>query len=310
MVSQLALKDTLQTMPLPDRQMFTGALKTFQLASKDNAEVLAFLAQRPLHNVIMSGLVRDNGLVSPLNRGTFYACRDVENRLAGVALMGHATYVEAYAAAALDEFAQLAQENSHATHMILGESAQISRLWQGYQKAGKSVRRVCRESMLEMRWPLAVREAVRGLRLATLDDLIYVMPVQATMAEEESGVNPLETDPLGFRLRCARRIEQNRVWVWVEDGQLLFKADILADTPEVSYLEGVYVASEARGKGYGIRCFAQLSRQLLARTQSLCLLVNEQNQTALQFYRRAGFKLRGQLDTIFLNRTEARDCSS
>ena len=34
------------------------------------AEALAFLAAEPLHNVYMSGFIRDNGLVSPLNRGT------------------------------------------------------------------------------------------------------------------------------------------------------------------------------------------------------------------------------------------------
>jgi predicted GNAT family acetyltransferase len=132
-----------------------------------------------------------------------------------------------------------------------------------------------------------------------------LLPVHAQMAFEESGVNPLEKDPNGFRLRCARRIEQGRVWVLIENGQLLFKADIMADTPDVTYLEGIYVAPEVRGNGIGRRCLSQLTRNLLARTKSVSLLVNEMNETASAFYQKAGFKLRAHYDTIFLQQVSA-----
>src|SRR5436309_3200537 len=79
-----------------------------------------------------------------------------------------------------------------------------------------------------------------NLRQATLDDIEQIMPVHAQIAFEESGVNPLERDPEGFRRRTARRIEQGRVWVWTEGGRLIFKADVIADTPEAIYIEGVY----------------------------------------------------------------------
>jgi len=134
--------------------------------------------------------------------------------------------------------------------------------------------------------------------------LNLIMPVHAEMAFEESGVNPLERDPVGFRLRCARRIEQERVWVWSEGGNLIFKADIISDTPEVIYLEGLYVHPEERGKGYGLRCLSQLGRSLLARAGSVCVLVNEQNQRGQNFYRRAGYKLQSCYDTIYLRNSE------
>ena len=65
-----------------------GHVTVTKLDDCNRQEVLVFLAKRPLHTVIMSSFVRDNGLVSPLNRGTFYACRDEEGRLVGVALIG------------------------------------------------------------------------------------------------------------------------------------------------------------------------------------------------------------------------------
>ena len=122
------------------------------------------------------------------------------------------------------------------------------------------------------------------------------------MAYEESGVNPIDVDLAGFRMRCARRIEHGRVWVLVEGGNLLFKADIASDTPESVYLEGVYVDPASRQRGYGLRCLSQLGRNLLERSKAVSALVNEQNLPAQALFQKAGYKLRGLYDTVFLER--------
>ena len=282
----------------------SGALTVQTLTAGQEDEVLAFLNARPTHTVFMMGMIRDNGLQSIFNRGTFYACRNVEGKLEGVALIGHATLIEARTEAALQAFAIAAQDCQH-THMIMGEMERVEGFWNYYSEAGQAPRLACRELLFEQRWPVQVLEMVRGLRPATLDDLELVMPVQAEMAFAESGINPMETDPLGFRLRCGRRIEQGRVWVFVENGRLIFKADIMSDTSEVVYLEGIYIAPEERGKGYGLRCLSQLSRNLLARTKSVCLLVNELNQAAHGFYQKAGYKMTALYDTIFLQQSSS-----
>lgn len=269
------------------------------LTDDNCAEALDFLSARPIHTVYMAGLIRDNGLVSPLNRGSFYGCRDASGRLTGVALIGHITAIEAVEEAAIEAFARLAQEYERA-HAIFGESAMVSRFWNYYARGGQPLRVACREVLFAQTWPVETREAV-SLRLATGDDLEMVMPVHAAMAFEESGVNPLEKDPEGFRRRTGRRIEQGRVWVLVEDGRLIFKADVISETPDATYIEGVYVSPEERRKGYGVRCMSQLSRTLLERTRSICLLVNEHNLGAHGLYHKAGYKVRGQYDTIFLS---------
>ena len=51
--------------------------------------------------------------------------------------------------------------------------------------------------------------------------------------------------------------------MWVEDGTLMFKADVITDTPEVVYLEGVWVDPSERGNGNGLRCMSQLNREFL-----------------------------------------------
>jgi uncharacterized protein len=270
------------------------------------SEVISFLAGRPVEAVVMSSLIRDNGLESPFNRGTFYACRDAAGRLEGVALIGHATFVDARTDAALKAFALLAQEQRDA-HMILGEQVQVSRFWDFYAPAGQIPRVFCRDLMFEQRWPVDAREPVLGLRRATLDDLMLIMPIHAAMAYEESGVNPMDVDFHGFRMRCARRVENGRVWIMVENGELIFKTDIASETPECIYIEGVYVDRASRQMGHGLRCLSQLGRLLLGRSDSVCALVNERNLAAQALFLKAGYKLRGYYDTIFLEREGAEN---
>lgn len=270
-----------------------------KLTSEYETEVLEFLARRPIHNVGMIGFIRDNGLVSPLNRGAFYACRNRSGELEGVALIGHATLMDTKTDRALEAFADLAR-NSATKHMIMGEQEQIETFWSYYSEDEQGIRRVCREHLFQLTWPVPVHERVPELRLATPDDIELLMPIHARMALEESGVDPLESDPAGFRERCARRIEQNRTWVWTEQGRVAFKADVVADTSDVVYLEGIWVAEEMRNSGCGLRCLSQLSRELLQETKSICVLVNDDNRLAQALYDRAGFKRIALYDTIFI----------
>lgn len=285
-----------ETQYLPTAEV---SVSVARLTNQDRNEVLAFLAERPIHTVCMVGFIRDNGLQSPLNRGTFYGCRNSEGRLEGVALIGHTTLIEIRTDRALKEFAPVAQVCTN-TFMIMGEQERIEQFWNSYADEGQEIRLICRELLFELRRPPQVRVRVEGLRLATVDDLDVIAPVHAAMAEAESGVNPLIVDPVGFRQRCARRIEKGRVWVLVEDGQLIFKADIQADTPDVIYLEGIFVNSAKRGQGIGRACLAQLTQSLLKSSKSVCLLVNENNQSAQAFYRLSNFKLRGYYYTTFM----------
>ena len=270
-----------------------------ELNASHEREVMDFLARRPIHTVGMVGLIYDNGLVSPFNRGTFYGCRNLQDQLEGVALIGHATLMETTSDRALEALAKIAQTCTTG-HMIMGEQERINEFWDYYAEAGQQMRRACREQLFELRWPVEARAEVPGLRLATAADLELIIPVQAEMAFDESGVNPLERDPEGFRQRCARRIEQGRTWISVEAGKLIFKADIVADTSSVIYLEGIWTRTEQRSQGFGLRCMSQLARLLLCRTQSICVLVNENNTKAQNFYQRAGYKRRAVYDTIFL----------
>ncbi|HYX28565.1 MAG TPA: GNAT family N-acetyltransferase [Pyrinomonadaceae bacterium] len=269
-----------------------------ELGRHEEAEVVEFLSARPLHTAFMMGLIRDNGLLSPKNRGSFYGSRNRSGQLEAVALIGHATMVEAHTESSLIAVARVAR-NCNNTHLIRGEQQSIKIFWTYFSGNATEPRAVACESLFELS-ELPSQCPDLTLRPATMSDFDKVVTVNASMALEECGSSPLQRDPNGFRKRTARRIEQNRVWVLVENNRLVFKADVVSATPEVTYLEGIYVHPEERRQGHASRCLTKLSSMLLATTKSICLTVNDQNKQAVALYEKVGFKFHSNYETIYL----------
>lgn len=269
-----------------------------ELCRSDEAEVIEFLSARPLHTVFMLGLIRDNGLLSPKNRGSFYGSRSPVGQLEAVALIGHATLVEAHTEHSLIGFARVAR-NCRNAHLIRGEQESIKTFWTYYAGAGSDPRAVMCEHLFVLGDSPAEVEDV-DLRPADTDDLEKIVAVNSAMALEEGGSSPLQRDPSGFRKRTARRIEQGRIWVLMEGNRLIFKADVVSSTPEVTYLEGIYVHPEERRKGHALRCLKKLSSILLNDTKSICLTVNDRNKHALGLYEKVGFQFHCNYETIYL----------
>ena len=281
-----------------------GSLSELQCAeplkNDDATEVLDFLAARPLHTVFMASLIRDNGVVSNLNRGSFFGCRNHRGTLEGVALLGHATLIETASTECIRAFAELARDHAP-SHLIRGEQEKIASFWHYFAKGENQARLLCGELLMQLEAIPPGLTAVSGLRLATIADLETIVNVNASLACNESGINPLERDPQGFRERAARRIVKGRIWVWIENQRLLYKTDVVAETPQAIYLEGVYVHPDHRFLGYGRRCISQVAASLLKRTKTICLTVNEKAGGTQRFYQRAGYKLVCHYDSIYLD---------
>lgn len=253
------------------------------LTQSDGHEVLAFLSERPVDNVIMAGFIRDNGIVSPRNRGRFFACRNAGGALEGVALLGRGVAFDTRSDAAVEAFASLARE-SREPHLLMGEDERVQSFWRHYARPGASPRKLREVTILEQRRPFEGCDEEEDLRPARPDELEAVAALHARMVLEETGEDPLATDAEGFRARCLRRIERQRTWILPNGDHIIYKADVVALTPEVAYLEGVYVNPRDRRKGYGRRCLAQMGRRLLKEAASVCLFVDETNPRARDFY--------------------------
>ena len=279
-----------------------GALVASRLRKSDQREVLDFLAVRPLNTVIMSGLIRDNGLESPCNRGSFYGCRDGRGELIGVALVGHVTLFEARHGGALSALAR-ASRRARGVHAVVGEREGVRvfcslRADSDFGRPPLSARR--EQFMVLTKSPAAAGEPPPGLAPATLEHLAAIVEASAEMAEEATGVNPHVVAPEGFRRRAAGRVERGRVWAWFEGGRLVFKVEVAAETPEAVYLEGLYVNPQERGRGHARRCLSSLCDILLRRAGSVCLMVEEGNSTAQALYGRLGFEPHCTYDRVCL----------
>ncbi len=273
-------------------------LNVSPLAEAHGAEMLSFLSERPVDNVIMSGFIRDNGVVSPQNRGRFYGCRNTAGALEGIALIGHGMSFDARSEAVTEIFAKLTRRSAE-SRLLMGESGQVRRFWHHYAPEGGEPRLLRDVSLLEQRQPCDDYEEIRGLRCATPADLEEVAALHSEMVGEETGDDPLRTDREGFLRRCLQRIERRRTWAWFDGGRIIFKADVIAQTPEAAYIEGICVSPRERRKGYGRRCLAEMGRQLLGQANAICLFVDERNGRARDFYHSVGYTLASRYHILY-----------
>lgn len=276
-------------------------LKRLQLLTEANkAEVLEFLAAQPVHTVIMTSFIQDNGLESADNRGKFYGYRNTNGTLEGVALIGHTTIIEARSTDSLQAFAIIARDSETPIHVMMSSGNTTETFWKYFAGDASQPRLTCTEMLFELNFPFLVQQCEWNVRLAKAEELEQVAEAHAEVAFMESGVDPLLKDREGFLKRTMRRIEKERTFVVFENGKLLFKADIVCEAADVYYLEGIYVAPEMRGKGIGASCLAKLSLELLNRKQHICLLTNVDLKSAHRSFEKAGYKNTGNCTTIFV----------
>jgi len=270
-----------------------------RLTEDKRQETLDFLAQRPLHTVIMSGWIRDHGIVSPQHRGAFYGYRDAGKNLVGAALIGRNTLFEAHKDEAIIAFARSARLCPE-LRMVFAEEEKLSKFWYHYGGVGPMPRLSRHQSIKSTGCDTEAVDIVKDLRIANLDDLEQIVAAHAEMVFEETGTNPLMDDADGFRTRCSKRVKDGKVWVWIKDGELIFKTDIVSVTPEATYIEGLWVNPKERGKGNSTRCLTSMCQQLLTGSNAICGFLDEAHSFAHSLYRKAGFSGMGTFARIYV----------
>jgi Predicted acetyltransferase len=124
-----------------------------------------------------------------------------------------------------------------------------------------------------------------------------LLPACVAMFTEEVGVSPDNGDGGAlYRSRVAELIRIGRSFARIEDGQVVFKAEIGAVTPQVCQIQGVWVHPDRRGRGHAVAGMAAVVEQCLRYFAPLATLyVNDFNGPARAVYKRVGFK---EVDTF------------
>ena len=260
--------------------------------------VLALLAQDPVRGIHLRSMIDDRGLCSPAHRGSFYGYF-VHGRLTGVALLGH--YIICYGDdAAFAAFADAAVKSKANSRVLFGPQADVESIWGHLSQQGRETKHVQTHQWMvceKARLPLGALQ----LRRANLDEAPLVAVAQAETIQQECGYDPRNNDPEGFLRRVADRIGRGRTWVRVDDGRVVFKAELMSVTPEAVYLEGIWTHPACRNRGIARECVSELVHRLLRRHKAICLVVEEQNITAQRVYQKVGFVLANSYQARYLH---------
>lgn len=276
-----------------------GKVQAEPLTNLHIEETLDFLARRPIDNVILSGWIRDHGVVSDAHRGTLFGRRDADGNLEGVALIGRNLLFDAATDEATAALAACARDCSD-VKMIFAEEEKLTAFWRHY-RGEAAMPKASRQRSIRFSGEVpADVEIVDDVRVATREDLEKVISAHADMVRGETGTDPLEGDAEGFRMRCTQRVDKGRVWVWMKDGELVFKTDIVSETPTVKYIEGLWVDPKERSKGYGTRCLATMCQRLASPSVTVCGFFDAERFPSGSFYRRAGFKIVDDYTRVYL----------
>lgn len=192
---------------------------------------------------------------------------------------------------ALRAFAERARRQGRRCSSVVGPAQAVELLWSLLQPSWGWAREVrsC-QPLMAIDQPALVA-ADPDVRLVRADELDLLLPACVAMFTEEVGVSPLAGDGGAlYRARVEELIAGRRAWARVQDGAVLFKAEVGAATSEVCQVQGVWVHPTLRGRGLGAAGMAAVVEQArVAVAPVVSLYVNDFNLAARAAYRRVGF---------------------
>jgi uncharacterized protein len=269
------------------------------LDDRDRAAALEVCAADPVANVFVESRIRAFGL-DPGRLGAQMWGFEQGGRLVSLCY-GGANLVPVQAASpALVAFADRALRQGRRCSSIVGASAAVSELWgllRPYWGPARDVRAAQPLMSIDGPSPVAADPAVRRVRR---DEVDILLPAAIAMFTEEVGISPLIGDGgASYRARVTELVRAGRAFARIEDGQVIFKAEVGAATSQVCQVQGVWVRPDCRGRGVaapGMAAVVDLARTSVSPVVSL--YVNDFNTPARATYKRAGFTEVGEFMSI------------
>lgn len=197
-------------------------------------------------------------------------------------------------------FAERAAARGRSVSTLVGRHQHVEAMWNVLQHSWEPPRDIrWRQPHLEIGTDPEVQPDP-AVRLTAADDFAVLYPACVAMYTEEVGVSP-EAAAGGEAYRSRVRQLMNRGWSFarIDNGELVFKAEVACATPYAAQIQGVYVAPKFRNQGYasaGVAAVVQAVRGSIAPRVSL--YVNEWNTAARAAYARVGFVETARFSTI------------
>ncbi|MGI8522920.1 MAG: GNAT family N-acetyltransferase [Nocardioides sp.] len=269
------------------------------LGPDDRADFLALTALDPVVNVFPEFRARSTDLEPRLLGGEVWGRFDEGRLVAGCHVGANLVPVQCTPDDAR-AFGERALTRPRSVITLVGLQPAVTSIWDVVAQSWHTPREIrLNQPHLQIGSdPLVAPDP--AVRPATADDLDALYPACVAMYTEEVGVDP-ETGGGGpiYRARIRQLIGSGWSFVRIEDGVVVFKAEVASLTPAAAQVQGVWVHPEWRGKGLaaaGMAAVIVAVRERLAPVVSL--YVNEWNAPANAAYRRVGFTQSAVFATI------------
>jgi hypothetical protein len=260
------------------------------LDDRDRGPVIDLCDRDPVTNVFVSSRVHASGL-DPRRLGAQVWGHYCGRRLESVCYSGANLVPVAATGDAVSAFADCARDQGRRCSSVVGPAEAVRQLWELLSPAWGPARVVRpQQPVMTISGPPRVEPdpLVRQVRPAELDVLL---PASVAMFTEEVGISPSYGDGGAmYRARVAELIGTGRAFARIEDGEVVFKAEIGAVTPHACQVQGVWVRPGSRGRGCasaGMAAVVAAAYELFAPV--VTLYVNDFNVPARAAYQRVGF---------------------
>lgn len=261
------------------------------LDDRDAPAVLDLLNSDPVANVFVQSRVEAVGL-QPWRLGAEMWGHHVEGRLVGLCYAGANLVPVAGDAEAVRAFGDRARRQGRRCSSIVGAAELVAPLWRILEPTWGPARDV------RPRQPLMITDSdpkeppdplVRPVRPEEID---LLLPASIAMFTEEVGVSPVAGDGGSlYRARVSELVHLGRSFARIEDGRVVFKAEVGAATAAACQIQGVWVDPVRRGEGLSIGGMAAVVAACRASVAPVVsLYVNDFNLAARRAYERVGFR--------------------
>ncbi len=269
------------------------------VTSRDLPAIESLLATDPVTHCFVASRVRLGG-VDPWRLGGELLGYFDDDRLAALVYSGANLVPVATTPASRAAFADRLRPAGRRCSSFVGPAEEVLDLWRLLEPAWGPARDVRHDQpVLVIDRPPVVAPDPR-VRRATTDDLDLLVPACVDMFTAEVGVSPVAGGMASaYRSRVAEIVREGRSFVRIDDGVVVFKAEIGAVVDGVCQVQGVWVDPSFRGRGLSESGMAAVVTGALADVASeVSLYVNAYNTAARKCYQAVGFRQHGTFATV------------
>jgi hypothetical protein len=269
------------------------------LGPSDVAEALAVVATDPVTNVFADYRTRITQLDTRWLGGEMWGYVE-DDRLVSMCHVGANLVPVNATPAACEAFVERAVRNGPTSSTIVGPHEAVEQLWAGLEEHWPRPR--------DFRWnqPHLVATSPPSARCDPMvrrthkEEVDVLYPACVAMYTEEVGISPeLDGGKDLYRARVNQLIGRGWSFSRIEDGRVVFKAEVACATPSACQIQGVYVDPELRGQGLGAAGMATVVETCLREiAPAVSLYVNAHNAPARAAYQHAGFEQAGTFATL------------